>query len=331
MESGGGGRKQRNEIEFLIKSLFNNINNLLDRYKNKKNMKTAIASYKLKIESPIDIIIHKINKIILGKKIADEKKWSNHTHKFRKKYFKNGLWNFNGIKLPDYKSGTMDWLIYTIYLDTLFVYCVHNDDYNYKLVGELDKILPEGTYCYKNDNFDVTVKEDDVVIDAGAWIGDFSAYASIKGAKVYAFEPSKDTVEYLKKTKELNNNIQILEKGLGDKSGSFSLSNNQGNTGANQITEQIDNSEKIEVTTIDEFVVENNLERIDFIKADIEGFERYMLMGAKETLRRFSPKLAICTYHLPDDPEMLSRIILDANPNYTIIQKRKKLYAMVEK
>lgn len=294
-------------------------------------MKTAIASFKLKIESPLDIIIHKINKIILGKEKADQKKWYKHTHQFRKNYFKDELWNFNGIKLPDYKSGTMDWLIYTIYLDTLFVYCVHNDNYNYKLVDELDKILPEGTYCYEKDDFDVTVKENDVVIDAGAWIGDFSAYASIKGANVFAFEPSKDTVGYLKKTKELNHSIQIVEKGLGDKSGSFSLSNNQGNSGANQITEEIDNSEKIEVTTIDEFVVENNLDRIDFIKADIEGFERYMLMGAKDTLKRFAPKLAICTYHLQDDPEVLSKIILDANPNYIIIQKRKKLYAMVVK
>jgi len=97
-----------------------------------------------------------------------------------------------------------------------------------------------------------------------------------------------------------------------------------------EITEKNENSETIEVTTIDEFVNEYNINRVDFIKADIEGYERYMLAGAKETLKRFAPKLAICTYHLQDDPDVLSKIILEANPNYIIVQKRKKLYAMAK-
>lgn len=293
-------------------------------------MKTALATYKLKIEFPFDILIHRINKLIWGKVKANEMKWLKQNANLRRKYFKNGIWNFNGIKLPELKTELIESL-YFVYLDTLFVYCIHNDNYDYTLIDQLDFLLPEGAYGYKNDDIDVTVKKNDVVIDAGAWIGDFSAYASMKGAKVYAFEPSLDTIEYLKKTQELNRNIEIVEKGLGDKSGVFLLSQNSINSGSNQITEITINSESIEVTTIDEFVAENRIERVDFIKSDIEGFERNMLTGAKKTLKQFAPKLAICTYHYPDDPEILKSIILDANPNYTIIQKRKKLYAMVKK
>jgi len=213
-------------------------------------------------------------------------------------------------------------------MDTLFVYCIHNDNYDYTLIDQLDFLLPEGTYGYKNMDIDVTVKENDVVIDAGAWIGDFSAYASKKGAKVIAFEPSTENLEYLRKTQELNPNIQIVEKRLSDYSGVFSMTEN--NSSSNMISSiELDSANKIEVTTIDEFVVENSINRIDFIKSDIEGFERKMLAGAKETLKRYGPKLAICTYHFPDDPEVLAKIILDANPNYIIVQKSKKLYAMV--
>ncbi|MDF2530903.1 MAG: methyltransferase FkbM family [Clostridia bacterium] len=48
-------------------------------------------------------------------------------------------------------------------------------------------------------------------------------------------------------------------------------------------------------------------------------------------LKNHAPKLAICTYHLPDDKEVLERLILEVNPNYQIIHKWKKLYAYVPK
>lgn len=69
--------------------------------------------------------------------------------------------------------------------------------------------------------------------------------------------------------------------------------------------------------------------RIDFIKADIEGAERNMLMGATKVLKEFSPKLAICTYHLADDAEVLRKIILKTNPKYVINNTSHKLFAYV--
>jgi hypothetical protein len=77
-------------------------------------------------------------------------------------------------------------------------------------------------------------------------------------------------------------------------------------------------------------VSENKLERVDFIKADIEGAERGLLSGAKNVLKEFSPKLSLCTYHLPDDCEVLERLILEANPKYKVRQGPNKLYACTE-
>ena len=87
--------------------------------------------------------------------------------------------------------------------------------------------------------------------------------------------------------------------------------------------------ESVKVTTIDSFVEKHSLTRVDFIKCDIEGAERNMLRGAKNTLKTFAPKLSICTYHLPDDPEVLEKIIIDANPNYIVEHAYQKLYAYV--
>jgi hypothetical protein len=80
---------------------------------------------------------------------------------------------------------------------------------------------------------------------------------------------------------------------------------------------------------MDEYVNENNLAKVDFIKADIEGAERLMLAGARNVLKDFAPKLSICTYHLPDDPAVLEELIRDANPKYEVTHKWQKLYAHV--
>ena len=75
---------------------------------------------------------------------------------------------------------------------------------------------------------------------------------------------------------------------------------------------------KVNTITLDSYVKKNNIQKVDFIKADIEGAER-------------KPKLAICTYHLPDDKTVLPELILAANPKYKIIQSNSKLYANVPK
>ena len=294
----------------------------------KSQLKKMYVSYNFRIDTFWMLLCCVVNFIFRGKKAAGANINSKRINRFQKEYLKDDILNFKGVKLPVYKEASL-MISYIVYLDTLFVYCKCNDNYDHKIVDQLDLILPEGTYGYINDEINVTVKENDIVIDAGAWIGDFSAYASVKGAQVYAFEPTPETIQYLKKTQTLNKNICIIEKGLGDQSGTLSLSY-QPFSGSNKII--FDDSQsinKIEITTIDEFVETNQLSRVDFIKADIEGAERNMLRGAVKTLRQFAPKLAICTYHLPDDPEVLAKIILDANPKYKIVQKKKKLYAMV--
>jgi len=167
--------------------------------------------------------------------------------------------------------------------------------------------------------------------------------ASAKGANVYAFEPFEYVIEdYLSKTVTANPNIVICKYALSNREGTISFMQDVNLPTAGKISNiensknEIDNnvgSEAVTVQaiTLDKFVQENNLPQVDFIKADIEGAERYMLMGAKQVLKEFAPKLAICTYHLPDDPKTLRKLILDANPNYVVEEKFLKMYAYVPK
>ena len=54
---------------------------------------------------------------------------------------------------------------------------------------------------------------------------------------------------------------------------------------------------QIQVIDLDSFVQEKQVERVDFIKFDVEGTEQLVLLGARETILQFKPKLAISLIH----------------------------------
>jgi FkbM family methyltransferase len=177
----------------------------------------------------------------------------------------------------------------------------------------------------------------DIVFDCGASLGMFSAVASAKGCIVHAFEPIHEIIDnYLIKTAQWNHNIKVVEAALWDKNEILEFDIKQDRI-SSHITEiqnySNDTKEKrmIPAFSIDEYIYSNKIERVDFIKADIEGAERYMLKGAKETLQQYQPKLSLCTYHLPDDPKVMKEIILQINPNYVIKEQYKKMYCYVPK
>ena len=60
------------------------------------------------------------------------------------------------------------------------------------------------------------------------------------------------------------------------------------------------------------------LDRVDFIKMDIEGAEQRAVVGAKNTIARFRPRMALCIYHVQDDPKMVPKLVHDAVPDYRV-------------
>jgi len=235
-------------------------------------------------------------------------------------YSKNDHLDLYGIKIPKLNTLEEKGSLVVQFLDFVFPY--FSNDYS--------NPIGEGPYLYNK----VKINTGDIVIDAGANIGMFSALASRLGAIVYAFEPiEKIREKCLKRTVSLNSNINIIPLALSNKKEKNVLMKG-GFVDASMISKfqfSDDISEEVSTITLDEWVKQNNIPRIDFIKADIEGAERLMLEGAQWVLKTYAPKLAICTYHLPDDKEVLTKLILQANPNYKIEYAWVKLYAWVEK
>ncbi|MGE7090248.1 FkbM family methyltransferase [Lysinibacillus sp. NPDC048646] len=148
-------------------------------------------------------------------------------------------------------------------------------------------------------------KQGDIIIDGGAFIGDtakpFNDYLS-SNCKIYSFEPSKNNFMRLHDTIKENKltNVIPIQAGLGIESNELYMDTIEGSVNPGY-TILDKGAEKVKVTTIDEFVLENGLQSVDLIKLDIEGSELDALKGAYQSIRRFRPRLQICLYHKPED------------------------------
>lgn len=186
----------------------------------------------------------------------------------------------------------------------------------------------------------ICLNKDDVVIDCGANIGLFSILASLKGCITYAIEPDKKTCAIMEQVKILNNmDFKIFQLALSDKNEEKDFYIHPDNCAVATFKRNIVNknpkpetflTEKIQCQTLDNFVYGNKIKKIDFIKVDIEGSEKEMLKGAKQTLKEFSPMLSIAAYHYDDDIKEITKLIKDINKNYIVSHTDNKIYAWLD-
>lgn len=157
-------------------------------------------------------------------------------------------------------------------------------------------------------------------IDGGAFIGDSALVLSeFKPRKIYAFEPLSENYLLLLRTIQLNNlssTVVPVKKALGASRGIQQVIQHGSASFISEIF-NLDKGEEIEVITLDEFVVENNLE-VGFIKLDVEGYELEVLTGAKETIKRFKPVMSISIYHRGQDFFEIPRLVKNIVPEYRL-------------
>ncbi len=174
----------------------------------------------------------------------------------------------------------------------------------------------------------VHVQRGDIVLDCGAHIGGFTRVALNAGAKkVIAIEPEKANIAAFRRNFEpelLSGQVEIVEKGVWETAGKLALHlSGAGDSHSIVVAQVRKEDEAIEVTTLDAIAKALRLPRVDFIKMDIEGSERNALKGARETLQKWHPRLAISSYHLKGDPGSIAAFVWDIHQDYLIDSKDK--------
>jgi FkbM family methyltransferase len=148
-----------------------------------------------------------------------------------------------------------------------------------------------------------TVQKDDVVMDAGANHAYLSIYYGKKvgaGGKVFAFEPDQINIVEMEANIALNpgvENIQIQEELIWNENTKLEFF--EAGTVSSSIHYKPENAKAIlkDAITIDSFQKQAQLDRLDFIKMDIEGAEIEAMDGLVEVLEKFKPNFAIASYH----------------------------------
>ncbi len=166
-------------------------------------------------------------------------------------------------------------------------------------------------------------EKDDVIIDLGGCFGEtaiFFSHLTGDGGKVYSFEFIPGNISVFKKNLEVNNigtdKIEIVEHPVWDVSGKDVFYSDAGSKSKVRFKKFEGYDGESSTVTVDDFVNNNNILKVDFIKTDIEAAEPYALRGAEKTLRRFKPKLAISIYHGLNDFTGIIRQINELNLGY---------------
>lgn len=163
-----------------------------------------------------------------------------------------------GVWLPDHEVHMIDWM---------------------NKSGEI--VNGRGTYQIKKLREALKyVKNFRVAVDVGAHVGFWSMHLVRVFASVCAFEPVKEHADCFRANVQTAN-YDLYECALGSAEGRVKLQTPAGSSGGTHIVGEGNTT----MVTLDSFELQN----VDFIKIDCEGWELEVLKGARQTLRRCKP------------------------------------------
>lgn len=234
---------------------------------------------------------------------------------YEKYYILQNIQKFNKI----YKDIFQDKYSKKTLKNLLLAILENNNSYYERICTDNQYYCVKGFMQFENSYF----------VDIGAFVGDSIEkfiWLNPNFKKIVAFEPIKKQFNALKsRTNRLikewaldKEQIELINSpvGITSKTISTKISNSRANfylTGEEK-EQKRENEESIDIISIDDFF-ENK--KVDLIKADIEGYELFMLKGAENTIKKQLPKLAICTYHdINDLIDIMNYISKISNSKY---------------
>ena len=187
------------------------------------------------------------------------------------------------------------------------------DILRFKLSGDVKYLVK--THSEKMKLYDevLPLSDNETIMDLGAYDGDtvreFLTVTNGKYNKIFALEPDEKNFRKLERKTEGLENLIRLNIGAWDKKETLYFAKKSGRNSRLE-----DGGVPVEFDSVDNIA---DCE-ITFIKMDIEGAELKALEGAKNTVRKYKPKLYVCAYHRNEDMFALPFKIKELYEGYKI-------------
>lgn len=133
------------------------------------------------------------------------------------------------------------------------------------------------------------VKQRRVAVDIGGHVGLWSWPMSFDFQSVVAFEPLSAHVECFMENIDDAANVELHKCALGAEPGEVAVRTRTAESSGDSGVEPDGQGEKVELRTLDSF----DLQEVDFLKCDCEGFEVFVMRGAAETIKRCKPVIIV--------------------------------------
>ena len=168
---------------------------------------------------------------------------------------------------------------------------IHINGIRFKVRNSLDRLSIQGMFLRKPWTKFHKIKNNDVVIDIGAFIGDFAIFAasSAKNVNVFAYEPSRESFEYLVKNIKLNNldnNIIPFDLAITNVKKKIKLYVNPESMSTGDSVYKIGNhpTSVVNSTTLEDVFKSNDIKYCNFLKMNCEGAEFDILLNTHKEI-----------------------------------------------
>jgi FkbM family methyltransferase len=189
------------------------------------------------------------------------------------------------------------------------------------------------------------VNKNNSSIDLGANVGIFTKVLAECSKHVYALEPDPENFRQLQENMKPYKNVSLYNMAASNITGFETLHRSLINNGMHRLYESVlcagGSRIQVKTITVDDLIIQQEkVEKIDFIKMDVEGFEYFVIRGMTELIERDKPVI-ISEFH-PDsiresgaNPKLIYILMTEVfnyqNPKHCITGEILNTYEKLER